>query len=127
MAIHDAFVVKYEVSSEAEAEKEEEEAPPVSPYQTVEQRDAGETLMGKEKGRVKGRPRTRGQTYLPLHCDQSSHSFTISLNDAGEYQGGGTYFPTLGTVVRPGKISFVCIQCIDIPLVTVNVSRICTL
>ena len=42
------------------------------------------------------------QTYLPLHCDQSSHSFTIALNAAEEYEGGGTYFPSLGAVLRPG-------------------------
>jgi hypothetical protein len=50
-----------------------------------------------------------GQTYLPLHCDQSSHSFTIALNSSGEYEGGGTYFPALGSVFRPGtSLSVVC-------------------
>lgn len=42
------------------------------------------------------------QNYLPLHFDQSSHSFIIALNDATEYSGGGTYFPSLQAIVRPG-------------------------
>ena len=32
------------------------------------------------------------QRSLSLHCDQSEFSLTISMNPAGEYAGGGTYF-----------------------------------
>jgi hypothetical protein len=39
-----------------------------------------------------------GQRYLPLHADQSSHSFVIPLND--DYEGGGTYFADLASSVR---------------------------
>jgi hypothetical protein len=31
------------------------------------------------------------QRHLPLHRDQSTHSFTIALNKRNEYQGGGTF------------------------------------
>jgi hypothetical protein len=44
-----------------------------------------------------------GQQYLPLHFDQSSHSFIIALNDCTEYTGGGTYFPSLHMIARPGR------------------------
>ncbi|CAN0428593.1 unnamed protein product, partial [Laminaria digitata] len=41
------------------------------------------------------------QRHLPLHRDQSTHSFTIALNGLGEYTGGGTFFPCLGRSLRP--------------------------
>ena len=75
VAVHDAFVVKYDAST--------------SSVSSDDDADGG-------KG--------KGQRYLPLHCDQSSHSFTIALNSADDYEGGGTYFPTLGAVLRPGKV-----------------------
>lgn len=83
VAIHDAFVVKY---------------------------DTGLPVLASTSGSsslapAPAEPSTQLQTYLPLHCDQSSHSFTIALNEAGEYEGGGTYFPSLGTVVRPGELT----------------------
>ncbi len=49
----------------------------------------------------------RGQRSLPLHCDQSQFSLTVSLNDA--YEGGGTYFAEYGEVLDApagGIISF---------------------
>eukprot|EP00752_Nemacystus_decipiens_P010328 g9200.t1 len=41
------------------------------------------------------------QRHLPLHRDQSTHSFTIALNGLDQYSGGGTFFPCLGRSVRP--------------------------
>lgn len=32
------------------------------------------------------------QRSLPLHCDQSEFSLTVSMNPLDEYEGGGTYF-----------------------------------
>ena len=42
------------------------------------------------------------QRYLPIHIDQSTHSFTIALNSMEEYDGGGTYFVDLGAAIRIG-------------------------
>jgi len=42
-----------------------------------------------------------GQRYLPLHSDESTHSITVALNDAGEFAGGGTFFQELQGAVRP--------------------------
>ena len=56
------------------------------------------------------------QKSLPLHFDQSTHSFVIALNDCTEYTGGGTYIPDLvgqsrvdggNGVVRIGKCVYV--------------------
>ena len=40
------------------------------------------------------------QRSLPLHCDQSQFSLTITLNSSDEYEGGGTYFADAGEVVN---------------------------
>lgn len=40
-----------------------------------------------------------GQNKLPTHADQSLLSFTISLNDPSEYEGGGTWFARLGRAI----------------------------
>lgn len=83
VAIHDAFVVKYDTGL------------PVL---------ASSSILSQLQ--VRTEPPATLQTYLPLHCDQSSHSFTIALNGMDEYVGGGTYFPSLGTVMRPGEPSW---------------------
>ncbi len=52
---------------------------------------------------------TSGQKHLPLHRDQSSHSFTIALNSLSDYDGGGTYIADLKRSIRPdlgGAVSF---------------------
>ena len=41
------------------------------------------------------------QTHLPLHQDESTHSLTIALNSAGEFEGGGTFFQMLDCAVKP--------------------------
>jgi tetratricopeptide (TPR) repeat protein len=38
--------------------------------------------------------------HLPIHTDESTHSFVIALNDCDNYEGGGTYFPRNDVVVR---------------------------
>lgn len=38
----------------------------------------------------------KGQRHLPLHVDQSTHSVTLALNGEDDFDGGGTYFPSLG-------------------------------
>ena len=60
------------------------------------------------------RYRAGAQARLPTHSDQSLLSFTISLNDPDEYEGGGTWFEALGrsidapaaghVVMFPGKV-----------------------
>lgn len=42
-----------------------------------------------------------GQRHLPIHRDESTHSFTIALNGIEEYAGGGTYIVSLGRSFRP--------------------------
>ena len=47
------------------------------------------------------------QRSLPLHCDQSQFSLTITLNSGEEYEGGGTYFAETGDILNssePGAV-----------------------
>jgi hypothetical protein len=90
VAIHDAFVVKYDTGL-------------AMPTAADIASTAAEHLSTLRRGSDEQAPSSR-QTYLPLHCDQSSHSFTIALNSSSEYEGGGTYFPALGSVFRPGDL-----------------------
>lgn len=46
---------------------------------------------------------TGGQRHLPLHRDESTHSFTIALNSLDEYEGGGTYISELKASFRPNQ------------------------
>jgi len=76
----------------------------------------GEDVVGKEGRNVEVHDAfvvkydaKGGQHHLPLHRDESTHSFTIALNDIGEYMGGGTYITKLGRSVRAelgGVVSF---------------------
>lgn len=50
------------------------------------------------------------QKSLPIHSDQSTHSFTIALNDCSEYAGGGTYFPHLHRTFRVEKGKMLCFR-----------------
>jgi hypothetical protein len=87
VAIHDAFIVKYASSSTVMDRKDE---------------DTEMGLSGNHRcqGSVIGE--SASQVFLPLHTDQSSHSFIIPLNASSEYTGGGTYFPSLDCILRPG-------------------------
>ena len=41
------------------------------------------------------------QRGLPMHCDQSVYSLTLALNPFTDYDGGGTFFDSLGVSLRP--------------------------
>ena len=84
VAIHDAFIVKYASSS------------------TVMDRDDEDTGIGHSGSQGPVIDESAHQVFLPLHTDQSSHSFIIPLNASSEYTGGGTYFPSLNCILRPG-------------------------
>jgi hypothetical protein len=44
---------------------------------------------------------SKKQRHLPLHRDQSTHSFTIALNQRNEYDGGGTFVAKINDSLRP--------------------------
>lgn len=44
------------------------------------------------------------QRHLPLHTDESTHSFVLSLSPCAEYEGGGTFFVDLGRAIKPGTM-----------------------
>lgn len=41
--------------------------------------------------------------YLPIHVDESTHSFVLTLNDHENFTGGGTYFCDWDCLVSPTK------------------------
>jgi tetratricopeptide (TPR) repeat protein len=49
-----------------------------------------------------------GAALLPIHCDESTHSFVLSLNE--DYTGGGTYFYDHDRIVRTGVGDLLCFQ-----------------
>jgi hypothetical protein len=55
------------------------------------------------KYEVTGDASKTSQRYLPMHLDQSHYSFTIALNSAAEYDGGGTYFAALDRALSADK------------------------
>ncbi len=97
VAIHDAFVVKYDTGVPVPTASDISRAAHAAAITSSPAIAAGTGIADGHHT-----PPNR-QTYLPLHCDQSSHSYTIALNSSAEYEGGGTYFPALGSVFRPGK------------------------
>jgi hypothetical protein len=68
ISIHDAFIVKYQGDEEIEDNVEAH----------------SQNFIKKMK-----------QRSLPLHRDQSTHSFILPLNHLGNYTGGGTFFADL--------------------------------
>lgn len=87
VAILDAFIVKY-ASSSAVMDRVDE--------------DTGIGHSGNHRCQDPVIGESASQVFLPLHTDQSSHSFIIPLNASSEYTGGGTYFPSLDCILLPG-------------------------
>ena len=44
---------------------------------------------------------TKGTNFLPVHVDESTHSFVMALND--DFQGGGTYFCDYHKTIAPRR------------------------
>ena len=89
VAIHDAFIVKYASPIAMPNHLSEDDPLPAHP------------TMIRNGNRS-------SQSFLPLHTDQSSHSFIIPLNSSSEFEGGGTYFPSLDCILRPGAGQALC-------------------
>jgi hypothetical protein len=58
--------------------------------------------------RYDGVDQEAGAALLPIHCDESTHSFVLSLNE--DYTGGGTYFYDHDRIVRTGVGDLLCFQ-----------------
>ena len=43
---------------------------------------------------------TKASNYLPIHTDESTHSFVLALNNYDDYGGGGTYFCEHDTSIK---------------------------
>ena len=93
VAIHDAFIVKYASSSPS---------PSADAVMGRNDEDSGTVHSGNHSYQNSVIGNSAPQVFLPLHTDQSSHSFIIPLNASSEYTGGGTFFPSLDCILRPG-------------------------
>lgn len=90
VSVHDVFVVKY--------------SQPIIDTDVTRMCVHGCNLVTNRCDDVEDATVAASQRYLPLHMDESTHSFVIALNDSCEYVGGGTYFVDLGRAIKPGEI-----------------------
>lgn len=88
VSVHDMFVVKYSQPYHDEA-LSSAIRPPRDHHNGSSDQDSLDGIAS--------------QRYLPIHSDESSHSFVLALNSMDEYVGGGTYFPDKRDVMRPGN------------------------
>ena len=83
--VHDAFLVRYESDTDDE---------------TGSTMELGTSEEGVDSNRSANVNRRRnGSNFLPLHYDESTHSFVVALNE--DFQGGGTYFYRLDRTIIP--------------------------
>jgi predicted 2-oxoglutarate/Fe(II)-dependent dioxygenase YbiX len=54
---------------------------------------------------------TTTQRHLPIHRDASLLTLSIALNDASEYQGGGTYFPYINELILLPQAGDLLVHC----------------
>ena len=52
----------------------------------------------------------QSSNHLPIHTDESSHSFVLALNGPRDYKGGGTYFYDTNQVFRIEKGHILCFR-----------------
>lgn len=103
ICIHDAFIVKYEADEDAGFEMEnpnifDTDSNIDIDIQVMSER-CGDNLNAAATNNNNNTPNPK-QRSLPLHRDQSTHSFILALNPLTEYKGGGTYFADLKEAVR---------------------------
>ena len=97
MAIHDAFIVKYHCNDDdphsflSYINNIHNKSTP-TPTTTTTEEDNPSSMSHPS------------QRYLPIHTDQSTHSFVIALNPTSEYIGGGTYFQDMNQSLKPGEL-----------------------
>lgn len=117
ISVHDAFIVKYEqpyvddilynLSDASIISKLPKNPKTVSNDNNT---DILEDITEENKGNIsidnQSKKSKKYQRYLPLHTDESTHSFVIPLNTSEEFFGSGTYFKDLDTVVNAGVFLF---------------------